>query len=95
MSDTEQRSIPFSIYCNQIEFGYSPWDIRLVIKEMTDVVEEKPVIKKHGTIVMSPAHAKAAVEALQRAISIYEAKFGEIDLSKINETVGVPHESPL
>jgi hypothetical protein len=91
----ENEKHEFSIYCNGIEVGFTPWDIRLVIKEIVDVLDQKPVIVKHGTIAMSPPHAKAMLEAMQRAIAIYEEKFGEIDLTKIKEAGAIAQPALL
>jgi|GEM_PF-946813 hypothetical protein len=41
--------------------------------------------KNHGTVVMSPTHAKAFLEAFQSTIKQFEEKFGEIDLGRIRE----------
>jgi hypothetical protein len=38
---------------------------------------------------MSPFHAKAMLEALQQTIRTYEEKFGEIDITKIQEIAKV------
>lgn len=81
----------FSVYSNSTEFGLSPWDVRMIIKEMTGPpVDNEAVIIHHGTIVMSPAHAKVFLGALQRTMTMYEEKFGEIDVSKIKETLLIP-----
>lgn len=76
----------FSIYVNNTEMGLSAWDVRIKLGEISS---QKPdgnlVVKNHGMIVMSPAHAKAFLEALQTTVSLYEEKFGEIDLARIKD----------
>lgn len=90
----ENEKSGFRVYCNAIEFGYSPWDIRLIIKELVEARDQQTTFVTHGTIAMSPVHAKAALEALQKTVAIYEEKFGEIDISKIKEvTEGVTHSA--
>ena len=37
----------------------------------------------HGSIVMSPIHAKALAQALVAAVAQYEEKFGALDLQKV------------
>ena len=82
---------PFRVYCNSASFGFSAWDIRLKLMELI----EANVNVEHGTVVMSPAHAKAFLEAFQSAIRQYEEKFGEIDLSRIKDApMPTPEESP-
>jgi hypothetical protein len=78
---------PFLIYCNMTEMSVSPWDVRIKLLESFDNDGIIPVVKKHGVMVMSPAHAKAMLEALEQTVRIYEEKFGEIDLTKIKEAI--------
>ena len=75
----------FLIYCNTIEMGLTAWDIRFKLMEIFDRRDDKAVVKNLGTVVMSPAHAKATLEALQQTVKLYEEKFGEIDLARIHE----------
>lgn len=75
----------FSLYVNSVEMGLSSWDIRIKLGEILDQRENVTTVKSHGTIVMSPSHAKAMLEALQKTVRIYEEKFGEIDLARIQE----------
>ena len=85
----------FSIYCNSTEIGLSPWDVR--IKLMEGLGGEAGVLEVmvHGTVVMSPLHAKAFLEALQRTIHIYEDNFGPIDISRVNEQLKLSGGRPL
>ncbi len=72
----------FSVYSNATEIGLSPWDIR--IKFMENTGTGGPLdLTVHGTIVMSPLHAKAFLTALQHTLSIYEEKAGELDFQKV------------
>jgi hypothetical protein len=74
----------FSLYVNSAEMGLSGWDVRMKLGEIVGQAEDgRAIVKNLGTIVMSPAHAKAVLEALQKTVRIYEEKFGEIDLARI------------
>ncbi|MBZ5548628.1 MAG: DUF3467 domain-containing protein [Acidobacteriia bacterium] len=78
---------PFLIYCNSTTMGMTPWDIRIKFMEVFDVEGNNVLAKNHGTVVMSPGHAKAALEALQSTVKQYEEKFGEIDLTRIHSII--------
>jgi len=78
----------FSIYCNSIQLGITPWDIRFQVMELIGREGDTATIIKHGSFVMSPTHAKALLEALQSTIRQFEEKFGEIDLARIKAVAG-------
>jgi hypothetical protein len=84
----------FSLYVNSTDMSITPWDIRIKIGENIDVKDNKPVVRKYGTITMSPSHAKATLVALQTTIRMFEEKFGEIDLTKINQAVAAAPLTP-
>ena len=84
-----QGSDSFHVYSNNAEIGFTPWDLRLKFREIVDVKENRPVVNFHGTVVMTPAHAKVLLSALQRSISMYEERFGTVDLTKVLEVVTV------
>jgi hypothetical protein len=86
---------PFLIYCNNSEMGLTPWDVRIKFMEVFDREGEAAVIRRHGTVVVSPQHAKAMLEALTETIRVYESKFGEIDLARIKELAAVKSPSLL
>jgi hypothetical protein len=79
----------FLVYCNNSEMGLTPWDIRIKFMEVFDREGDNAVIRRHGTVVFSPQHAKAMLESLAETIRVYEEKFGEIDLARIKEVAAV------
>jgi|SRR5271157_1750012 len=85
----------FLIYCNTTEMSISPWDVRIKLMEAFDNEGSVLIVKKHGIMVMSPVHAKAMLEALEKTVHMYEEKFGEIDMSKVNEAIKSASLSPL
>ena len=75
--------------------GLSAWDVRIKLGEILSQKEGgNLVVRNHGMIVMAPAHAKAFLEALQITVSMYEEKFGEIDLARIKEATGATFVRP-
>jgi hypothetical protein len=79
----------FSIYCNNTELALSPWDVRIKIMEMLGAEGGVVELIVHGSLAMSPQHAKAFSEALQKTIQIYEDNFGPIDISRSQDQVKV------
>jgi hypothetical protein len=80
---------PFSVYTNRVELNLNVWDVRMQIMEVVGKEGDQIVIKRHGTVVMTPLHAKALLRALDSTLHKYEDKFGEIDLSKLESAVEV------
>ncbi len=77
---TMRRSEQYvSIYSNQIEIGFSPWDIQFSFMQVhgrtTDVVGEEL-----ASVTMSPQHAKALIFPFLRTIIQYEEQHGIIQL---------------
>jgi len=73
----------FSVYCNSTEVLLSPWDMRINVMENIPPKEGQAQLMVHGSVVMSPVHAKALLQALAQTITLYEEKFGELDVQKI------------
>lgn len=74
-----------TMYVNNVEMAFSAWDIRIQIGEVLGQKDGELVGKNLGTVVMAPAHAKAFLEALKTTMSLFEEKFGEIDMARIKE----------
>jgi len=81
--DVEQ----FSVYTNRVELNLTIWDLRLQIMEIVGKDEDSNslLIKHHGSVAMSPLHGKALLRALDSTIKQYEEKFGELDLSRLDQ----------
>lgn len=73
----------FAIYSNMAEVLLGIWDIRINFMENVPPQGGKPMAIVHGSVVMSPAHAKAFLQGFKQTIDLYEEKFGEIDTQKI------------
>ena len=78
----DQSEKPFLIYSNSTEMGITIWDIRIKLMSIFDKRDDKAIIRNHGTVIMTPAHAKAMLRALEETVQLYEAKFGPIDLAR-------------
>lgn len=73
----------FSVYCSATEIFLSGWDVRINLMENIPPMGGRPAALVHGSVVMSPVHAKAFAQALSKAMAQYEEKFGEIDVQKV------------
>jgi len=73
----------FAVYCSATEILLSGWDVRINLMESVPPVAGQATILVHGSVVMSPIHAKALAQGLATAVSQYEEKFGELDLKKV------------
>jgi hypothetical protein len=73
----------FAVYSNMAEVLLGGWDIRINFMEIVPPKDGKGIATVHGSVVMSPAHAKAFLSGLKQTIDMYEEKFGEIDLQRV------------
>jgi hypothetical protein len=73
----------FSVYCSATEIFLSGWDVRINLMENIPPMGGRPTALVHGSVVMSPVHAKAFQQALKKAIDQYEEKFGELDVQRV------------
>lgn len=64
---------PFRVYSNDFGFNVSHYDVVLEVKEN---IPGKQIV--HGTISLSPQHAKAIAGLMNENIRKYEEIFGEI-----------------
>lgn len=76
---------PTFVYANAMDLAVSPYDfcLRFIRNEANNMGAGNPpdVIKADSVVVaMSPAHAKAMLPSLYRAVLEYERQFGKIGL---------------
>lgn len=75
------------IYTNSIGISASLFDIKLLVNYISDNNENNETKKDNiCEIVMSPQHAKAFLNVLQKTIESYEKGFGEINLNNLAKT---------
>ncbi|MBI3799145.1 MAG: DUF3467 domain-containing protein [Deltaproteobacteria bacterium] len=67
-------------YTNNIQLGFSNWDMWVTFGELTGQEDNKPTIEERAKVVMSLQHAKAFMQILARSIHEFEKQFGEIKL---------------
>lgn len=84
---TGVKSIPTehqpSVYANHAEINVSNWDFRLKFGEIETISEGNVIVEERVRVVMSPQHTKVFLKVLQDNLAKWEARFGEIDLSKM------------
>jgi hypothetical protein len=77
----------FSVYTNRVALNLTIWDLRMQIMEIVGKDDDDSLlVKPHGTVTMSPLHGKALLRALESTIKQYEERFGEIDMSKLDQS---------
>ena len=69
-----------SCYSNNVEIGFSAWDMRLVFSEIVGAKDNKVIAEEHARVVMSLQHAKVFAVTLAQQIEQLERRFGEIQL---------------
>lgn len=73
-----------SVYSNNANAAVAPWDVRLIFSEVVTTSRPGEVIHAlRANVVMHPAHAKALVGVLAKAIEAYEKQFGEIMMPSV------------
>ncbi|HEY9405384.1 MAG TPA: DUF3467 domain-containing protein [Pyrinomonadaceae bacterium] len=89
VTPTMSRSEKYiSLYCNQVEIGFSAWDVQFSIMQVhgrtSDVIGEEL-----ASISMSPQHAKAMVLPLMNTIFQYEAQHGVVKIPGQKEPISL------
>ena len=70
-----------SVYSNDVQVQTSPWDMRLMLGEMTSAPSpEDPVVRitQLAEVRLSPPLAKRLAEIMVLQIKAYEDRFGDI-----------------
>ena len=70
-----------SLYANDIQVQTSPWDMHLLLGEISSITgtdERVIAIKEIGELRISPQLAKSLTAIMTEQISFYEERFGQI-----------------
>lgn len=65
-------------YVNNVQFSAGVFDIHIRLNRIVETTEDEARVILHGTVVMSPQHAKSFAEILNRNLAVYEQEFGAI-----------------
>jgi len=68
----------FTTYANNIQVGFTLFDIRMVFGEVVETQPDKIVVEQRAQVTVSYLQAKLLVMILAKAIADQEARFGEI-----------------
>ena len=71
----------FNVYSNHTGVMTSNYDFKFVFGSIESATDSGLIILEHGSVTMSPQHAKAFCSHLSNAIASYETSFGEIKLT--------------
>jgi len=88
----------FASYANHVQVGFTAFDIRLLFGEVVDVQPNKVTIEQRASITMAWLQAKILKQMLERIISDYEARNGELKVptGAVELTANVPyHQGPI
>ena len=69
---------PAPVYANNVTLYVSRWDLKFSFGEIKDVTDEKLRVNERVVVVMSPQHALAFAETLNKNLKTYEDHFGPI-----------------
>lgn len=70
----------FRVYSNHSGVATTNYDITLLFGEIDSASGSELTVLQHGSVTMSPHHAKAFSISFSNAIQQYEDRFGEIKL---------------
>lgn len=70
----------FRVYSNHSGVATTNFDITLLFGEIESASGSELTVLQHGSVTMSPHHAKAFSISLSNAVQQYEEKFGVIKL---------------
>ena len=73
----QQRAADYlSTYSNHVEIGFSPWDFRFLVFEVTEGEDGEIIREKKARVVMSPQHAVAFSQVLNSTVERWEREHG-------------------
>lgn len=67
-----------TVYANNLLLQSSVWDVTLSFGLLTGATEDTITAQSVVNVILSPQHAKAVSEVLNRQIAHYEASYGPI-----------------
>jgi len=70
----------FTAYANNVQVGYSHFDMRLMFGEIIETTPEKIVVEQRAQITISYLQAKLLLMMMAQALQNYESQFGEVKL---------------
>jgi len=73
------------LYANNMQVGFSSWDLAITFGEIVKEEEGKPVIEETARILMTREIAKVLSIILKNHIDLYEETFGEIRIPIADE----------
>lgn len=68
----------FDIYSNHTAIMTTGFDIKLIFSTVLNASESELNVLQHGSVTLSPQHAKVFLRNLTRAVGDYEKNYGEI-----------------
>jgi hypothetical protein len=84
IKDSDNR---FDVYSNHTGIMLTGFDVKLLFGMVQAATESEVIILQHGSVVMSPQHAKVFSISLAKAVSDYEKLNGEIRVPAGNDTI--------
>lgn len=88
----------FTTYANNIQVGFTHYDLRMLFGELVEATPEKLVIEQRAQITISYLQAKLLMHVLGQAIGQHEAVFGEVkvppEMIALNTTVTTASNPP-
>lgn len=70
----------FDVYSNHTGIITTSYDLKLLFGAVQDATASGISVLRHGSVILSPQHAKVLCRALTEAIGQFEATYGEINL---------------
>ena len=74
------------LYANNMQVGFSSWDLAITFGEITGEQDGKPVIEETVRVIMTREIAKVLSTILKNHIDVYEQHVGELKLPVIETT---------
>jgi len=88
----------FTTYANNVQLGFTHYDLRMLFGELVDATPEKLVIEQRAQVTISYLQAKLLMMVLGQAITQHESLFGEVkippDMLALNTTTTTATNPP-
>jgi hypothetical protein len=86
----------FTTYSNNVQLGFTNFDLRMLFGELVEATPEKIVIEQRVQVTLSYLQAKLLMLMVAQAIAQHEAVFGEVKipqdfaLNSVTSTANTP-----
>lgn len=94
----EYRPAPegvFHVYCNNVQMASTSFDVRVMLGEVSEVLDDKIIVEQRVQVAMTWIEAKIIADFLRANVEEYEKLNGTLTLPKNLDKIIAPETFPV